>query len=513
MPHRIAVGSIFTECNHFCGTRMTLADFERSELRRGDEMLSASTGTIGGVLQVLGESQCEIVPLLAASACPGGPLTADCYSQLKTELIDRLRTSLPVAGVILPLHGSATAENAEDLEGDLLAAVRSIVGEHIPIVATLDLHAHVTEAMVQNADGLVAWETYPHRDAFSTGQRGARLLVDTLAGRCRPTMAMAKVPVIVGAIHGGTDGEGPFADCMRLAKQYELRDGVLSTSMFLVHPYLDLPDMGGGGLVITDNDSDAAVRLAVDLATTYWHRRHDLEPTLWSPEAAIRQARNISGGPILLIDMSDCCGGGAAGDSIASLKALLAAGIRDSCLAAVVDPAAAASCHAGGIGSTLTLSLGHHVDPRWGSPIEVTGAVAKLSDGQFRYTGGIFDGQVGNMGPSAVLRIGSIDVLIASYPTYDWNDEQFRSVGLDARRAKFIVVKNPMNFHMAYGSFATATYFVNTPGPTPPTLKSMPFRRLKRPYFPADDIADVQPTIYKSRGRTWRSAAASTKST
>lgn len=506
MSHRIAVGSIFTECNHFCGTRMTLADFERSELRRGDEILSVSSGTIGGVLQVLRDNQCEIAPLLAASACPGGPLTADCYSQLKTELLDRLRASLPVTGVILPLHGSATAENADDLEGDLIAAVRSIVGEQVPIVATLDLHAHVTETMVQNADGLVAWETYPHRDAFSTGQRGARLLVDTLQGRCRPTMAMAKVPVIVGAIHGGTEVEGPFADCMRLAKQLEAREGVLSTSMILVHPYLDLPDMGGGGLVITDNDMDLAVRLATGLARTYWDRRHDLEPQTWTPEAAIQRAQGISGGPILLIDMSDCCGGGAAGDSVASLKELFAAGISESCLAAVVDPVAATNCHAAGIGRTLTLRLGHHVDPRWGSPIEVTGVVAKLSDGQFRYTGGIFDGQTGNMGPSAVLRIGSIDVLIATHGTYDWNDEQFRSVGLDARRAKFIVVKNPMNFHMAYGSFAAATFVVDTPGPTPPTLKSIPFKRLKRPYFPVDDITEMQPTIYKSRSRPWRTA-------
>lgn len=500
MSHRIAIGSIFTECNHFCGTRMTLDVFERSELRRGDEILSVSTGTIGGVLQVLRDNRCEIVPLLAASACPGGPLTADCYSQLKTELIDRLRASLPVAGVILPLHGSATAENADDLEGDLISAVRSIVGEQVPIVATLDLHAHVTETMVQHADGLVAWETYPHRDAFSTGQRGARLLVDTLQGRCRPTMAIAKVPVIVGAIHGGTEGEGPFADCMRLAKQHEKQDGVLSTSMFLVHPYLDLPDMGGGGLVITDNDMDTAVRLAADLARTYWNRRHDLEPQLWSPEAAIQRGREISGGPILLIDMSDCCGGGAAGDSVASLKALLAAGISDSCLAPVVDPVAAANCHAEGIGSTVTLCLGHHVDPRWGSPIEVTGVVAKLSDGQFRYTGGIFDGQRGDMGPTAVLRVGSIDVLIASHPTYDWNDEQFRSVSLDARRAKFVVVKNPMNFHMAYGSFAVATFVVDTPGPTPPTLKSTRFTRLRRPYYPLDeDIPGMTPRVYLSR--------------
>src|SRR5262249_11886282 len=150
----------------------------------------ATTGTVGGVLEVLRERNCEVVPLIVASTCPGGPVAAECYAQLKTELLDRLRAALPVAGGILPLHGSATAENADDLEGDLIAAVRQVVGEKIPIVATLDLHAHVTAAMVEHADALVAWETYPHRDAFTTGQRGARLLADMLDGKIRLTMAL-----------------------------------------------------------------------------------------------------------------------------------------------------------------------------------------------------------------------------------------------------------------------------------------------------------------------------------
>ena len=122
------------------------------------------------------------------------------------------------------------------------------------------------------ADGLIAWETYPHRDTFTTGVRGARLLWDILTKRCRPTMAMAKVPVITSAIHGSTEGDDPFAQVMRAAKTLEGRDGVLSTSAFLVHPYLDQPDMGSGALVITDDDMEIAVSLANQLAEQYWTR-------------------------------------------------------------------------------------------------------------------------------------------------------------------------------------------------------------------------------------------------
>lgn len=499
MPHRIAIGSIFTECNHFCGLPLTLQDFERTELRRGAEVLTQAGGTVGGMLRVLRDRRAEVVPLIVASTCPGGTVAADCYRQLKTELLDRLRDALPVDGVLLSLHGAATAENAGDLEGDLIESVRDLVGNSVPIVATLDLHAHVTEKMVRNAEALLAWETYPHRDAFTTGERGARMLTDILEGRCRPTMALAKVPVMVTAIHGGTEGAGPFADCMRMAKSLEGQGSVLSTSLFLVHPYIDLPEMGGGGLVICNNDMETAVNLAEQIAQMYWSRRTELEPVLYSPQTAIQEGLKIAGGPVLLVEAADCCGGGASGDSVATLKELLAASVDQKSLVPVVDPEAAAMCHQAGVGSRLTLSLGHKIDPRWGSSLTVEGEIIRLSEGRFRYTGGIWDGQLGDMGPTAVLRVGSIDVLITSHATYDWNDEQFQSVGLSAREAKFVVVKNPMNYRLAYGDFAKAVFVLDTPGPTPATLRNLQFRELQRPYFPLDnDLPGMGLKVYRS---------------
>ena len=132
MQPRIAIGSIFTECNHFCGVPLTLADFERTELRRGEEVLAQSVGTVGGMLHVLRERHSQVVPLLVASACPGGPISAACYSQLKDDLLQRLRLALPVAGVLLALHGAATAENADDLEGDLIEASAASSAQRFP---------------------------------------------------------------------------------------------------------------------------------------------------------------------------------------------------------------------------------------------------------------------------------------------------------------------------------------------------------------------------------------------
>lgn len=493
---RVAIGAIFTECNHLGGVPIDLSWFERYELVRGEEILRIDNSVVGGMLQVLREAEVDIAPLLWASTCPGGPLTADCYAQLKTELLDRLRQALPVDGVLLPLHGAAAAEGIGDLEGDLITAVRAIVGPSIPIVATLDLHAHISAAMVRNADALVAWETYPHADSYTTGQRGARLLVDTLAGRCRPTMAAAKVPVITGAIHGSTHGDDPFACLMRQAKAHEGKNGVLSTSVILVQPFLDVADMGSGAIVITDNDLDGAVKLATELAEAYWAMRFQLEPQTWTPDEAIAAGMAVSGGPVILVETADCCGGGAAGDSIATLAALLHAERQERSFVPVVDPAAAAACHAAGVGAAVTCTLGHQLDPRWGEPITVTGCVSTLTDGRFRYQGGIYDNVEGNLGPTAVLAIDGIQVLITTYGTYDWRDEQYRSVGLDPATAKFVVAKNPMNYRLAYGGLSRAVFILDTLGPTPPTIRHARFTQLQRPYFPLDlEIPGLQPII------------------
>ena len=497
MSSRIAVGSILTECNHIGGSPIDLDWFERYDLQYGEDMLSLDSGVVGGGLTVLRESGCDIAPLLNASTCPGGYLTASCYGALKGELLRRLRDALPVDGVLLLLHGAAAAEGFDDLEGDLIAAVRECVGEDVPIVATLDLHAHVSAAMVRCADALVAWETYPHRDAFSTGQRGARLLVDAVSGRCRPAMAMAKVPVLTGGVCGSTAADEPFGRLMGFGKQFEKDEGVLSVSVFLVHPYLDAPGMGSGGLVVTDGDLEKAKRLARQIADRYWQARHDLEQETHTPEAAIERGLQTPGGPVLLVEAADCAGGGASGDSVATLKALLALGedAPDS-LVPIVDPEAAARCQEAGLGAELTLDLGHRLDPKWGDPVQMRGRVLHLSDGKFRYAGGIWDNVEGDMGPTAVLGAGRIRVLVNTHATYDWADEQFRSVGIDPLAARFVVVKNPMNFRNVYADAAAAVFILDTPGPTPASVRNVPFRKLQRPYFPVDvDIPDLQPTI------------------
>ncbi|MEL0096856.1 MAG: M81 family metallopeptidase [Planctomycetaceae bacterium] len=494
MPYHIAVGALLVECNHFGGIPTGLESFKRTQYLEGSELLALQEGTLGGYFEVLNglPADYEVVPTLAATACPGGLVKDKAYGHIKSRILESIRDAMVAGkldGVLLALHGSAASESCYDLEGDLLREVRSLVGPTVPVVATLDLHAHITEDMIGNSDVLIAWETYPHRDARETGMRGAQAIVDILSGELSPAMAMGIAPVLVGAINGTTEGGGPFAETMNLAKRLERREDVYSTSAFLVHPYLDAPAMGGGGLVVTNGDQLLADELAREIAEFYWQQRFDLEPELFGIDQAI-QFGLANDGPVVLVETADCCGGGAAGDSVQLLPSLIDLGDDVPSVIPVVDQAAAAQCHAAGKGSIVTLQLGHQHDIQWGSPVQLEVEIVRLTDGCFTYEGGIWDGCEGHMGPSAVVKVAGVFICIASFPTYEWCGEQYPSLGIDVAAMKFIVAKNPMNYLMAFDYCSQLFLVLDTRGPTPASCRHLPYSQTVRPAFPWDPHLD-----------------------
>ena len=263
MSLRIAVAQISSESNHFVPGLAGL-DFFRTTgyLLEGPELLDLgrSDTEVGGFLSILqAEEQVEVVPLIAARANSGNPLSAECYRSLKGRLIEGLRRKQPVQGVLLSCHGSMGVQGLDDPEGDLAAALRKIVGPRVPLALTLDLHGNLTGAMVQSADILVGYRTYPHRDTFQTGQRAARLLLRAAGGRSRPAMALARLPLILTSFNASTEGGGPFAGLRRQADRMEqTRPKVLSASVFNVGAYIDVPEMGCSSLVITEGDEALA---------------------------------------------------------------------------------------------------------------------------------------------------------------------------------------------------------------------------------------------------------------
>jgi microcystin degradation protein MlrC len=499
---RVAVGGVSLESNDFVPYTADLATFKDTGFfAEGDAVFDlASTDTeIAGALAVLASVDADVIPLLAARGNSSGRLSADTYSQVRRGIMAPLEAARPVDGVFLFQHGSMEAVGEDDPEGDIAEAVRATVGPAVPIVMTCDLHGNVTRRMVENVDAILGYEHYPHDDARRTGERAAELLLRAISREARPTPALAKLPLILTAFNSSTLTDTPFSRTMAEAKALEREQTVLSASVFLVGSYIDAPDMGCSALVVADGDPARAAKAARALAGRFWARRDQFGVETMSVRDAVRRGQEVAGGPVLLLDTADTTGGGAAGDGIGAVRELLASRVSDPCLAMVVDPAAAKSCHAAGLGAELDLTVGHSQDPRWGEPLHVRGRVEHLLDGRFRYRAGILGGTEVTMGPSAVVAIDAIRLLVMSVATYDWGDDQYRAAGLDPGVFKFVVVKNMMNFRFGYRETMEAHYVLDLPGPTTQDMRSLPFERIRRPVFPLD--RDFEPEIAVAVGR------------
>jgi microcystin degradation protein MlrC len=484
---RIAVGAMLFEGNTLSPVRTTLDDFRNKYLARGREVLDlADSGIeIAGALQVLNSIDAEIVPLLATHGGAGGRVTGDCHTTLKAWMLEALRDAGDLDGVYLALHGAMIAEGIDDVETDLLVAVRDIVGD-IPVVISCDLHAHVTPSMVELADAIVGYQHYPHDDAFETGVRSVGLLARTLRGEVKPVMAMRKVAAIFPAGTHGTREPGPMRDLYRKARAQEATSRPLTLSYFPVQPWLDLPEVGFAAVAVTDGDEDDAVRIVDGVVRDVWRRRHEFEVQALTPVAALRAGAEVEGGPVVLAEVSDCVGGGASGDSAILLEAYLSGGHKESLAIHIVDPETAAQAAKAGIGATFDAQIGNKMYPGYGVPVAASVAVERLFDGRFTYVGGLMAGIEASMGPCAVLALVGARVLVSTHSAYEYADEQFQCAGIDTRNFKYVVAKNPMNYKHAYAS-APKQIVVRSPGPTTADLASVDWRRLSRPFFPADD--------------------------
>lgn len=485
---RIGVGALLFEGNTFSPVRTTLAEFENKYLCRGNEIidrLADSRLEVAGALSVVTSTADEIVPLIATHGGAGGRVTSEAYAALKTRLLDALRKAGPLDGLYLALHGAMICEGIDDAEADLLTAVRDLIGT-TPLVVSCDLHAHVTESMLDRVEALIGYQHYPHDDTFETGMRAAGLLLRIVSGEVRPAMAMRKIAALFPPISCGTMTSGPMRDLYHHCRALEATGEAIAVSYFPVQPWLDLPSVGAAAVALVDGDGQKAERLADDIVQRFWRDRDRFATTTVSVTDALRAGQAVAGEPVVIVDCADTAGGGAAGDSVTVLRAFLEADIDASLAVHVVDPEIAHKSHSLGAGASIDGDLGHKIDPRVATAMPFSGNVVRLFDGGFRYRGGIMGDVTASLGPSAVLRIGRASVLVSTHSCYEHDDEHFAAAGIDVRRQKFIVVKNHMNFRNAY-AWAPAIFIVDGPGPTSRDLRALPWARISRPCYPLDE--------------------------
>ena len=490
MP-KVAVGQFMQESHSFTPIACSWEQFRAGHIHRGEEILTRLTGNkveVAGAIDLATRQETSIVPLLACNAVSSGYIRSDVFADLLGELLERLESQLPVDGVFLALHGAMVAEDEEDATGAVLSQARALVGDDIPIVASLDLHANVTNKMIAVSDGLIGYQTCPHIDLFETGAACMQLLLDIIRGKVKPTIAHCQLPMIAPADKSVTL-DGPFREVMQYALECESHPDVLSVSVFYVQPWLDLRDVGCSVVVITNSDQQLAAEIAEQIADEFWRRRSRFSVELTPLKDAARAAISAPRGPVILADGADAPSGGAPGDSPAILTALLDAGVDVKTLINIVDPAAVDSAIKAGVGNEVSLRVGAWSCDMW-EPAEITGRVLQISDGSFRFTGPGYRGREFHRGRTVVLQSGAVYLQIMERPVFQGDTALYTSLGLEPRDAHIVVVKTPSAFRVDYEPFAAQVIWVDAPGVTSSNLKSFNWQNLRRPFYPFDEIDD-----------------------
>ncbi|MGE5641191.1 MAG: M81 family metallopeptidase [Clostridia bacterium] len=470
---RIAIGGFQHETNTFAPSKADYAAFEDGGGWPGAQFGASIFGAVQGAnipaegaIQALRSMGHELVGTAWAAASPSAHVTEDAFERITRAMVSALEEAKPEA-VYLDLHGAMVSETFDDGEGEILRRVRAAVGPRVPVAASLDLHANVTQAMMDGADALVAYRTYPHVDMADTGARAAHLLQQMLKSGRKLAGAWRQLDYLTGIPSQSTFIEPCRSIYEELSRIENRNHAVLSfTPGFAMADFADC-----GMCVFGFGMEEAHVQKAVEeMRRTVADAEKDFALELYSPEAGVRRARERGepGRPVVLADTQDNPGAGGNGDTTGLLRELVRQDSRNALLGLLIDPAAAKRAHEAGQGRTLAFSLGGKSNIESDRPLEGEFTVERLGDGRFTCTGPMFKGfrmQLGNM---ALLRSKSapgVRVAVASKKCQAADQEMFRHLGVEPRQERVLGLKSSVHFRADFQPIAREVLVVKAPGP------------------------------------------------
>lgn len=477
---RIGVLGFLHETNTFAPGLTELERFVEADawpgLTEGPALLAATRGmnlAISGFVAAAQAAGHEIVPLLWCSANPSGPVADDAYEAIALRIETLLGQAGSLDALFLDLHGAMVTQSLDDAEGDLLRRLRRITGPRLPYVVALDFHAILTQAMVDQAQVMVAYRSYPHVDMAQTGERAAAMLQRLLAGE-RFRVAWRKLDFLVSMPWQSTLGDEPAAQLMALARSLE-HEAVPEVQFMPGFPNSDTPGSGPAVLVYA-RTQDAAEQAASALAAAVNARRHRFSGRLHTPEEAL--ASLAPSGRTILADTQDNPGGGASGDTTGMLRALIEDRTAGACVALLCDPAFAQIAHAQGVGAFFDAALGGRGFPG-DHPLAERFEVLALGDGQFTGTGPFYLGCRMSLGPMARVRTQGIDVLVSSRKQQAADQAMFHHLGTRAQDYRVLVLKSSVHFRADFAALAERILVTKAPGANTADLHDLHFRRLR----------------------------------
>ena len=491
---KIVTGCFLHETNTFSSTPTDMDEFVKRGIAEGaavDDTFRGTRTEMGAFIDEAQKRGLELVHTIAAAATPAGKVTDDVFERVWAAISAGLKATPDARGVLLALHGAMVTEAHDDPEGTLIARVREQVGPDMPILVTLDLHAHLTALMAQAADVLIVYKTYPHVDAYDRATEAVEILERMLKGQAKPAMAIAKPPVMP-LIPRQFTGIAPAKDFMDKLTAMEERPEILSASFVEGFPWADIPHMGMGFVVVAEGDAALAQREANALAREAWERRREFVPELLTPAQAVDQAIELgkSGGPIVLADMSDNPGGGGTSDSVAILTEFVKRGIEGVAVASINDPEVAEMAHAAGVGGSVKAQLGGKVDALHGPSIPIEGTVRSLSDGRYTLKGKMAAGLKLSLGRTAVIEAAGNTIIVSSNRQQTLDPELLRSQGLDPADFRYLILKSAVHYRSNFTELAHGIVEVTGPGIHSSRLSDFEYHNIPRPLFPIDEDFD-----------------------
>lgn len=499
---KIAIAGLHHETNTFCPERAD--DMSAVNITTGEDILNVHPKTfVGGFLEGIGNDH-DLIPTASVRFPGGGPAAASVFEACLEAVAEPLRSAGKIDGVYLALHGAMVADEPyTDAEGALIRVVREIVGDDVPIVATYDFHAIMSDYEVAQAVPFPN-DTNPHIDGYERGLEAAGCLQQMLSGRISPVTRILRVPIIGPNIGQSTWAHDP-AEEQRLLMyrlnqdraEIEKRPGIINVTLLGGYGYGDSPDESMSVIATTDGDPELADSVCVELGEKLWAEREELLAVrpIHPIDEGVKLAMDTDESPVLLVDLGDDPGSACPADSPAVLASLLRLGASDAALT-IRDSPAVTACHEAGIGTEVSLTIGGSVDDRFYKPLEVTGVVKSLDDGHYAVCGPTHGGwgrdvhadafKYANVGQRAVLRVGNrIDVILSHHRTGKDRDF-FKSAGILLEEKKILVVKSNQAHRASFDTVVAHTIELNTPGVSTVDYTTLPFKHLTRPLWPID---------------------------
>lgn len=489
---KLVLAQMKHETNTFSPVPTPLARFGHGRERpwEGREAYEEFKGTgtaLGAFIDLAERAGAEVVLPVAAQAWPSGRVAQDAYEFIAGRIVDAVAQGCDA--VLLDLHGAMVTERFDDGEGELLARIRR-VAPRVPIGVAHDMHANLFPATGRVATSLAGYQTYPHVDMYETGIRAAQPILDLLKKESLPTLTFGHKPMLPHVMRQSSL-DSPNKEIQARAKEMESK-GALAASFFVGFPHADIPYAGASAAVVTDHDPELARRYCDELLEMAWESRAQFVYRPEPLEQSIMRAKGLNAKPVVLLDHYDNCASGGTMDTMAVLGAMLDARLEEAAAFAICDPQAVAQMREAGAGARVTLPLGGRADmPSLGlkgEPRTVQGTVKRIVDGLYRNEGPMARGELMDMGPSAVLDTGQVEIVVISRQVEPFDIAAFRAVGIDPAAKRYLMLKSRVHWRAGLGAIAKAVVECAGVGVCTSDYSQLHFRHVRRPAFPLDTL-------------------------